>query len=366
MKFSPSILVFSTLHLPTGGIESHLQEFCLQMTNSGVSIDLVILNSEMLPETEAFYRKVCRKVFIASFGNSHKRLLWMTWLGIKLRTRGYDALYTNGQGSSILFFASLVNCSGNWVHHHHTAGDKSDQATWNQWYRKALKKADKVIACSVRNANSINGALNRKIYVITCFSRKVEPYAPLFKESKKLRFGYFGRLIPEKGIDLLCEFSKDEDFNEIEFHLWGEGKLYPGSYFSKFPNVHYHGSFWGPVALSKVIGSLDASLLLSTHPEGLPISLLEAMSAGLPWLATDRGGIPDIQCDPVSTKVIPHESTYLQFKNAVLSFAADLRTKPKSKKNQVELYTSKFSSAILVSEWKQVLGLHDSLLKLSN
>lgn len=360
MKNPHSILVFSTLHLRTGGIESHLQEFCLQMTNSGLTVDLVILNSSMLPETEAFFRQICRNVYLGDYGYSPKRIAWLLYLSVKLRTRHYEALYTNGQGSSVMLFASLMNSSGSWVHHHHMAGDKGDQATWTNGYQKALRKADKIIACSFRNAYDLNLALGRDIDVVACFSRKVEPHPGLFKRSPKLRFGYYGRLIPQKGIDLICEFSKDKDLSEIEFHLWGEGVSYPNSFFLKFPNVQYHGAFFGLNALSQVIGSLDASLLLSTHPEGLPISLLEAMSAGLPWLATDRGGITDIVCDASSTRVIPSGSTYLQFKNAILSLATDLNNGRIIKNPQIELYKQKFSSAVLVSQWNEVFSFNEN------
>lgn len=98
-------------------------------------------------------------------------------------------------------------------------------------------------------------------------------------------------------------------------------------------------------------------MLLSTHPEGLPISLLEAMSAGLPWLATDRGGITDIAIDPLSTRVIPANSTYEQFKSAVVAFANDLRLNKVSRAAQEDLYNKKFSAKALVQRWNEALSL---------
>jgi glycosyltransferase involved in cell wall biosynthesis len=352
------ILVYTTQLMETGGIESHLQEFCRQMAVTGAEIDLVVLNAAMTKETEAFYRSICRSVYFGRHGRSYKRLLWMLQTGIKLRgTRKYDAVYTNGQGESIWLFSRMLPSYDRWVHHHHTSGDAKDQATWGVKYRKTLQTAHTIIACSHRNAGDMKGVLNRQVDVIPCFSRNVEvPFTEA--PAGKLRFGYYGRLIPEKGIDLICRMSEDADVKDVEFHLWGEGKQYPAAYFDKYPNVRFHGAFAGEAGLKAAIAQLDAYLLLSVHPEGLPISLLEAMSAGLPWLATDRGGIPDIACDPQSTRVISATSSYEEAKAAVIAFAKDIRSGLVTKTAQKELYASRFSAVALRAAWGDILGLH--------
>lgn len=352
------ILVYTTQLMETGGIESHLQEFCRQMATTGAEIDLVVLNAAMTPETEAFYKRTCRWVYFGKHGRSYKRLLWMLQLGLKLRgTRKYDAVYTNGQGESIWLFSRMLPAYKKWVHHHHTSGDAKDQSTWGVKYRKTLREANTIIACSYRNAGDMKVVLNRQIDVIPVFSRNVEvPFSE--GPEGKLRFGYYGRLIPEKGIDLICRMSEDADLKDVEFHLWGEGKQYPAGYFDRYPHIRFHGPFAGEEGLKAAIAQLDAYLLLSTHPEGLPVSLLEAMSAGLPWLSTDKGGIPDIACDPQATRVIPATFTYEDAKAAVMAFAKDIRSGLVTKTAQKELYASRFSAVALRSAWGDILGLH--------
>jgi glycosyltransferase involved in cell wall biosynthesis len=353
----PRILVYTTQLMETGGIESHLQEFCRQMATTGAEIDLVVLNAAMTKETEAFYKSVCHAVYLGRHGRSYKRLLWILQTGLKLRgARKYDAIYTNGQGESIWLFSRLLPAYNKWVHHHHTSGDTRDQATWGTKYRKTLQSAHTIIACSYRNAGDMKVVLNRQIDVIPVFSRNVEvPFSA--GPAGKLRFGYYGRLIPEKGIDLICRMSEDADLEDIEFHLWGEGKQYPVGYFDRYPNIRFHGPFAGEEGLKTAISQLDAYLLLSTHPEGLPVSLLEAMSAGLPWLATDRGGIPDIACDLQATRVIPATSSYEEAKAAVMAFAKDIRSGLVTKTAQKELYATRFSAVALRSAWGDILGL---------
>lgn len=355
MSKKPSVLVFSTQHMPTGGIESHLREFCKHIAGSGIAIDLVVLNSAMLPDTEAYFKSICRKVYLGGKGRSSLRLVWLFGAAINCFFKRYDAIYTNGQGNSVNLFAKLVPFSKLWVHHHHTAGDKADQATWTPGYRKAMMQADEVIACSAKNALDMAQALDRPIKSIPCFSREIKVgSAPA---SQKLAFGYYGRLIKEKGIEVLCQLSQDNDLDGIEIHIWGEGPAYPAAFFKQYPKLVYHGPFAGEQELAKVISALDAYLLLSTHPEGLPIALLEVMSAGLPWIATDRGGISDIACDPVTTRVISSNADFNEMKTAVTNLAADIKSGKLDKSFQKELYTSKYSSKVLIRRWRNEFGL---------
>jgi glycosyltransferase involved in cell wall biosynthesis len=271
--------------------------------------------------------------------------------------RNYNAVYTNGQGDSIDLFTKLSGRKKLWLHHHHTSGDEADRQTWGQGYKNVLIKANKIIACSGRNAREMSEALQRDIDTIPCFSKKVTFQRNANESKQQIKLGYYGRLIPEKGINVLCRMSEEFDVNNLEFHIWGEGEVYPPSFFNRYPKLRYHGKFAGAGELESVVNKIDGFLLLSTHPEGLPISLLEAMSAGLPWLATDRGGITDIAIDPLSTRVIPENSTYEQFKIAVDAFANDLRYNRISRVAQEDLYNKKFSAQALVQKWNAALSL---------
>ncbi|TDQ09990.1 glycosyltransferase family 4 protein [Pedobacter metabolipauper] len=351
------LLVFSTQLNETGGIESHIREFCIQMTNSGIEIDLVVLNSTASSATEEFYKTICRRVFLGKYGRSYFRLFWLIRTSLICRAITYDAIYTNGQGDSIGYLMTMIGRKTKWTHHHHTSGDLKDQETWTEGYRKTLKSAPLIIACSRRNAIDMEAALGRSIDTIPCFSREIKNKAGKPVDGL-VRMGYYGRLIPEKGIDLICRLSEDPDLKEVKFQIWGEGSAYPAVFFKQFPNLKYHGTFKGEAELSEVISSLDAFLLLTSHPEGLPICLLEAMSAGLPWLATDRGGIADIVCDPISTRMMAADSSFEQIKKAVLEFKEDLLLGKVSKEIQMQLYQDKFSATALVLRWKKAFNLN--------
>ncbi|TDU00508.1 glycosyltransferase involved in cell wall biosynthesis [Azorhizobium sp. AG788] len=67
--------------------------------------------------------------------------------------------------------------------------------------------------------------------------------------------------------------------------------------------VHFAG-FEGEMA--RFYGAIDG-LVLSTHTEGFPLVLLEAMSAALPVIATNVGGIPEAVADRETGLLVPHE-----------------------------------------------------------
>jgi glycosyltransferase involved in cell wall biosynthesis len=351
---SKKIIIFAPQLMQTGGMESHILSFCEKMAADGFIIDLVVPHFKMNDAEVITLTKFCNRLYINKDKlSSSGYLLWLIFLGLRLSLSKYQCLYTNGQGNSIGLISKIIRSRQVWVHHHHSSGDPLDQQAWTAKYRESMKVADVIIACSTRNSNDMSQALNRNIETIPCFSRKIHKVKA--NKNNKIRLGYYGRLIPEKGIEILAKLSDDIAFKEIEFHVWGEG-YYTEEYFEKFKNFTYHGSFYSIEALEEVINYLDAFLLISSHREGLPICLLEAMGAGLPWIASDQGGISDILCDPYATRLIIGDLNYEKVKLTILDFIIDYKNDLVSAENQVNYYDKNFSSNTLVKRWGYLIS----------
>lgn len=68
-------------------------------------------------------------------------------------------------------------------------------------------------------------------------------------------------------------------------------------------NVHFTG--WISPRRREDLLARAAVFVLPSHTEGMPMSLLEAMAAGCPVIATDVGGVPDVVADGVNGLLVP-------------------------------------------------------------
>ena len=141
--------------------------------------------------------------------------------------------------------------------------------------------------------------------------------SPVSEEGKrKLRAGlslpqqakiimYAGRLVPEKRVDHLLKIWKDVRAKFPLAHLLIVGA---GEEQERLETMQVEGvQFTGQV--EDAVPYLQASdlFVLPSSTEGLSNSMLEAMSCGLPVLATTVGGAPDVIEHQVSGWLIPPE-----------------------------------------------------------
>jgi glycosyltransferase involved in cell wall biosynthesis len=116
--------------------------------------------------------------------------------------------------------------------------------------------------------------------------------------SKPYRLGYFGRIAPHKGIDLLIEaISREPIRSNVTLDVWGTGDIETLDRRIRDHEiggvVRLMGRYPSGSAALRLMGNYDGITLTSTGNEGLPLVLLEAMSTGRPILATDVAAIRD-------------------------------------------------------------------------
>ena len=158
----PRLLVFSTQLLHTGGIESHILQFCKEVSGLGYELDLLVLHSEMDQSQRNVLESFCKNIYFINDYFKIRKAFQLPALFIKILSCHYDVFYTNGQGRSIFYLAKIFRYKKH-IHHHHTAGDEIDRRTWPKKYINVMQKANLVIACSATNSNSIASILNRQI-----------------------------------------------------------------------------------------------------------------------------------------------------------------------------------------------------------
>lgn len=166
-----------------------------------------------------------------------------------------------------------------------------------------LNRCDCVIALSETWKKFFEGICDTPVVVLNNIIEP--PQQEICKKDGRVHLLFLGLLVKEKGIyDLLNMISEHADFfrGRIVLHIGGNGdadilkNTIEQKRISDF--VCYEG--WVSGHKKTRLFSLCDIYVLPSYIEGMPISILEAMSYGCSILATNVGGIPEIIQDGVN------------------------------------------------------------------
>jgi len=256
------------------------------------------------------------------------------------------------------------------LHIHGAAFDEFYQgssSTGRLMIRWSLARAKRVIALSQRWKRILT-EISPKARVNVVENAVETPTSPAdTRNDKSCRFVLLAKMDTWKGIDDLldaCSLVPFPHRNTIEMTLAGP----PGTAGDEKTirrkiadrklqqTVHYVGA---------VRGSEKATLLRQadvyiqpSHNEGMPISVLEAFSYGLPVVATTVGAMPEIiDATETGTLVAPHDPQALA--SAIVAMAGDFNSRRTYGKNARALAQSRFGLARLR---KDIVGIYDQIL----
>ena len=134
---------------------------------------------------------------------------------------------------------------------------------------------------------------------VASFPLKQEPGGPVF---------FMGRLAHEKGVDTLVRAMGL--LPEARLEVAGDGpdreqleqlaeQVAPG-------RITFHGRL-DKEDLLRLLRSATVSAVPSRWHENMPMAVLEALGSGVPVVATNLGGLPDLVDDGVDGRLVPHE-----------------------------------------------------------
>lgn len=141
------------------------------------------------------------------------------------------------------------------------------------------------------------------------------------KKFKTLKVVMAARFQYPKDHRTIVETARLLKNENVEFHLVGDG---PGKSAIEnlvkeyhLENVFFHGAI---PDFKDHLHNYDL-FFLTSYSEGLPVSLIEAMSAGLPVIASNVGGIPEIITEDVGFLI--GTSDYVTCSNIIRRFLTD-------------------------------------------
>ena len=168
---------------------------------------------------------------------------------------------------------------------------------------RQLRKADRILSPSrfLRDVFARNGLPAERVTPIE-FGMPDIPVdlhrsADVPQRHERIRFGYLGTFMPEKGIHVLIEAFNNVPKESAELHLFG-APVDPEYHQSvvrlaRHPGIHWRGEF-AHAERWRALAELDVLVVPSTWYENSPLTIHEARAARVPVIASAIGGIPEL------------------------------------------------------------------------
>lgn len=182
---------------------------------------------------------------------------------------------------------------------------------------RALRRLDAVVAVSrpLRVRLRSAGVPESRLHVVPnawggcAFMERSEARRDIGIEGDGFVAAWVGRLSPEKGPDLMVDALAHLRDVPIRVVVFGDGPQQPALLArARRTGVQARLDWRGAVpGAARFLRAFDA-FVLSSRTEGTPIALLEAMSAGVPVVAAQVGGVPDL-VSPGEAELVPAESS---------------------------------------------------------
>lgn len=222
-------------------------------------------------------------------------------------------------------------------------------------YRILFKEADLFLVRST--------AMKKDLEELGCNSNKIivhhsaiciDDFHFEIKKSKPKNILAIGRLIEKKGFQYLIEAMKS--LSDYRLNIIGDGPLI----YENVPNV----KFLGNLNHTKVIEEIKRNDIyvqpsitaIDGDKEGIPVSLMEAMASGLPVVASNHSGIPELVQHMKSGLIVDEKSTKDIIEKIRMLDNFELRLK--LAKNAREIVEKEFSIGI---QTKKLIKLYQFL-----
>jgi sugar transferase (PEP-CTERM/EpsH1 system associated) len=254
--------------------------------------------------------------------------------------RAPDVVLTHAVKSHLLLWRSGLWRQFPWVafHHGYTTTDRK-MRLYNQLDRWSLPRAHRVITVCKAFAQDLcdtKGLARDRIFV-QHNSIRPEPLVNTEKgRSLRERLGVrdderviigVGRLSREKAhVDLIAAFNELRNIQpdiSARLIIVGDGpERQELEAFARLLGIADRVIFTGHVSNVQPYYAIADVLANASHSEGSPYVLLEAMANGVPVVATNVGGVPEILNDEESALLVPPQSPQL-FANALRRIMMD-------------------------------------------
>lgn len=225
---------------------------------------------------------------------------------------------------------------------------------------RALAKSNLLIAVSQASATKLRRLVPDAEIAVIVNAIDTRPFAALERDETRetvnvLFVGAMGKLKGEKDlVDAVRMIGARHPNLRVSFLGFGEDEL---ARYAVDQGIAAHVAFVGPVAPEKRLGYFaDADIfVLPTYAEAMPMSVIEAMAAGLPIVSTRVGGIPELVeegregylCEPGETGIMAVNLSRLVGNATLRRKMGEAANEKVGKTLDFNVYTKKLRNAML-------------------
>jgi glycosyltransferase involved in cell wall biosynthesis len=179
------------------------------------------------------------------------------------------------------------------------------QPRWRQRYiEREFERCHQVLVLSQSWAEFVRSiSPSARVTILPNYVRMPTQSATVEASSGRVNLLFLGEIGVRKGIyDLIPAVAKAlATVPGLKLQVGGNGEVEKARAATREKCVDSHVDFLGWVSSDLKIKAIQEAhiYILPSHNEGLPISILEAMSHGLPVIATRVGGIPELVRDGI-------------------------------------------------------------------
>jgi glycosyltransferase involved in cell wall biosynthesis len=356
-----------------GGLENQALELSSALTRLGNWVTIVSDRFSKSPSREFQNGFLIYRV-PSNLPQSKLSLLISLLLFLVHRRRSYGIVHAHGVTGMTLFALRVAKSLGMKTVIKGTTKDDfanifSEQNRKHRQYQRWIKSIDcfigisdelrnEMIACNIPAAKikSIPNFVNTTKFFQPSADRR-EMIRSSFSVSKdQLIFLYLGRLEERKGVDFLLHAWQQISSGSLWIVGSGpaEERWRKLSEELRLQNIH----FWGKTLIPIEFYHAADMFIFPSIREGFPNVLLEAMSCGLPCIATKIGGVTDIMQNDHQGLMVPPAASH-ELAQAITYSAAHPDARKKWSENAVRTIHPRFELSHTVSEY---VSLYSELL----
>jgi glycosyltransferase involved in cell wall biosynthesis len=236
----------------------------------------------------------------------------------------------------------------------------------DRWYRWSLEKKIRKFAAVIvvsqqeREWMVTHGVPGNRLHVIPCGAPTTLFMPSRLRRTTEVRFVMASRLADEKGCkeSVLAFADVALQHENVSLHIYGDGperKHLEEIVASRGLDgrVKFHG-YVSVATLAAAFPECDVLIQHSMRREGSPVSIIEAMSCGLPVVATAIGGIVDQVLDG-ETGFLVAEGDTVAMSRAMLRLVEDSVLRARLGTNARNRAVESFDSSLMTNRLQELL-----------